>query len=174
MKQPSKSGYVRPSILPARVPRPPRLDGTYGRRMCQEPFGAPATLCQIPTAFPTSPGSAWDRWQWTSSSTRLPRWPKPISPRGSIHQAYGLQEGEGHPFNLGLLVCIPKKVDEHHPQHGAVYTAEGTRPLSIVDIANRILANAYRYRWQPTLAAWVSPEQRGFYPGAPSWPTSWT
>ena len=82
-----------------------------------------------------------------------------------IRQAYNLQEGEDHPFNLGLLVCIPKKVDEHHPQHGAIYTAEGTRPLSIVDTANRILANAYRYRWEPTLAAWVSPEQRGFLPG---------
>ena len=66
---------------------------------------------------------------------------------------------------MGLLACIPKKVDEHHPQHGAVYTAEGTRPLSIVDTANRILASACRYRWEPTLAAWVSPEQRGFLPG---------
>ena len=66
------------------------------------------------------------------------------------------------------IVCVPKKVDERHPQHGKVYTAAGTRPLSIVDTANRILANAYRYRWEPTLAAWVSPEQRGFLPGRSS------
>ena len=82
-----------------------------------------------------------------------------------IREAYRLSEGEDHPFNLGILVCIPKKVVEEHPEHGPVFTAGGTRPLSIVDTANRILANAYRYRWEPPLAAWVSPEQRGFLPG---------
>jgi hypothetical protein len=82
-----------------------------------------------------------------------------------IREAYGAQAGEDHPFNLGLLVCIPKKPVANHPEHGEVYSAATTRPLAIVDTANRVLANAYRYRWEPTLAAWVSPEQRGFLPG---------
>ena len=81
-----------------------------------------------------------------------------------IREAYQVEPGEDHPFNLGLLVCIPKKSCEQDPMHGDVYNAAGTRPLAIVDTANRILANAYRYRWEPTLAARVSKEQRGFLP----------
>ena len=67
-----------------------------------------------------------------------------------------------------IYVCIqyiPKKPVAHHHDIGDVYAPEGTRPLSIVDTSNRILANAFRHRWEPQLAQWISPAQRGFLPG---------
>ena len=82
-----------------------------------------------------------------------------------IRAACGFFPHEPHPFNLGTLVCLPKKAVAHHGQHGEVYTPEGTRPLSIVDTANRILANSFRHRWEPLLSRWISPQQRGFLPG---------
>ena len=86
MRLPSRHGYVRPFIHPTHARQPTRHDGTYARRMWQELFGAPATLCRDPIAFPTLLGSAWDRWRWTFSSGRLPRWPEPISPSGSVRR----------------------------------------------------------------------------------------
>ena len=64
-----------------------------------------------------------------------------------VREAYGLFPEESHPFNLGTLVCLPKKPVAHHQGVGDVYTPETTRPLSIVDTSNRILANAFRHRW---------------------------
>ncbi|CAK0898422.1 unnamed protein product [Prorocentrum cordatum] len=69
-----------------------------------------------------------------------------------------------HSFNLGLLCCVPKKAVELHPTFGEVYTAEGTRPLSLVDTSNRIMAGAYKQRWEGPLGQWVSSVQRGFLP----------
>ena len=82
-----------------------------------------------------------------------------------VREAYDLQPQQPHPFNLGTLVCLPKKAVAHHDELGDVFTPEGTRPLSIVDTANRLLANAFRRRWEPILARWISPEQQGFLPG---------
>ena len=48
-----------------------------------------------------------------------------------MRQAYGLEPHEPHPFNLGTLVCLPKKAVAHHHELGEVYSAENTRPLSI-------------------------------------------
>ena len=45
------------------------------------------------------------------------------------------------------------------------FLAEETRPLSIGNTANRLLASAYRLRWEPLLAPRISPYQRGFLPG---------
>ena len=82
-----------------------------------------------------------------------------------VRGAYGLAPGDPHPFNLGTLVCLPKKAVAHHHEHGEVYSAENTRPLSIVDTSNRIIANSFRHKWEPRLARWICPEQRGFLPG---------
>ena len=69
---------------------------------------------------------------------------------------------DGHNFNLGLLICLGKKPHSEHPEHGQVYRPESTRPLSIVNTDNRLLANAARLRWEPLLNPWVSPQQQGF------------
>ena len=76
-----------------------------------------------------------------------------------------LAETGEHPFNLGILCCIPKKPALVHAEHGEVFDPEGTRPLCIVDVSNRIVAAAYKRRWESALGAWVSLEQRGFIPG---------
>ena len=69
---------------------------------------------------------------------------------------------EGHDFNLGLLICLGKKPHSEHPEYGQVYRAESTRPLSIVNTDNRLIANAARLRWERLLNPWVSPQQQGF------------
>ena len=69
---------------------------------------------------------------------------------------------EGHGFNLGLLICLGKKAHSQDPVHGAVFHAANTRPLSIVNTDNRILANAARLRWERILNPWISPQQQGF------------
>ena len=73
-----------------------------------------------------------------------------------LEEAYWDEEGCN--FNLGLLACISKqttgKLDD-----GTPYTApEDTRPISMVDTANRLLANAARIRWEQHLARWISAE----------------
>ena len=71
----------------------------------------------------------------------------------------------GHNYNLGNLVCLAKKpagCDEHV---GEFYTPADTRPLSIVNCDNRIVANTARVRWETHLQDWVLNHQQGFLPG---------
>ena len=68
-------------------------------------------------------------------------------------------------FNLGLLFCIPKQASGTTEGGEDFFRPEDTRPLSVVDCSNRILANAARLRWEAALAEWIAPEQRGFLPG---------
>ena len=58
---------------------------------------------------------------------------------------------EGHSFNLGLLICLGKKPHSEHPDYGQVFRPGSTRPLSIVNTDNRLLANAARLRWERLL-----------------------
>ena len=57
----------------------------------------------------------------------------------------------GHDFNLGLLVCLGKKPESHDDIHGDIYTPDSTRPLSIVNTDNRIIANAAKHCWEPII-----------------------
>ena len=41
----------------------------------------------------------------------------------------------------------------------------GTRPISIVNTDNRLIANVYRFRLEPILDNIISPQQQGFLPG---------
>ena len=69
---------------------------------------------------------------------------------------------EGHNFNLGLLICLGKKPHSEHPEFGQIYRPGSTRPLSIVNTDNRLIANAARLRWERLLNPWISPQQQGF------------
>jgi len=71
-------------------------------------------------------------------------------------------DNTGHDFNLGLLVCLGKKPDSHDDTLGDIYSPGSTRPLSIVNTDNRIIANAAKHRWEPIINEWVSPAQQGF------------
>ena len=70
-----------------------------------------------------------------------------------------------HDFNLGLLCCLPKKAAGVHDQFGEFYTPADTRPLSIVNTDNRIIASALRLAWEPIFYDWVSKAQIDFLKG---------
>ena len=71
----------------------------------------------------------------------------------------------GSYFNGGLLCCLPKASAGEDEAEGTFYEPSGTRPLTIVNTDNRIIASAYRLRWEPILEPWVSPQQQGFLRG---------
>ena len=83
-----------------------------------------------------------------------------------LQAAYHDELVEGlHGYNLGKLVCLPKKasgVDEHGLEY---YAPEDTRPLTLVNCDNRIIANATRLQWEVHLQPWVLQHQQGFLRG---------
>jgi len=81
-------------------------------------------------------------------------------------EAYSDRSPEGlHEFNLSLLCCLPKKPHGAMPEGGFFYREEDTRPLSLVNVDNRIIANAARIVWEPILANYISKMQQGFLKG---------
>ena len=72
---------------------------------------------------------------------------------------------DDHEFNLGILCCLPKKASGNDPTVGDYHAAENTRPLSIVNTDNRLIANAYRLKWEPVFNTWISQYQQGFLQG---------
>ena len=65
-------------------------------------------------------------------------------------------------FNQAFLCCSPKKPSGTDPTQGEFYDAKNTRPLSLVNTDNRLIANAYRLVVEPIAGDWVSQMQRGF------------
>ena len=55
----------------------------------------------------------------------------------------GLLADIPHEFNHSNLFFLPKKAEYTHPVYGEVFTCENTRPLSVVDTSNRLLALAF-------------------------------
>ena len=74
------------------------------------------------------------------------------------------QEGE-HNYNTSTLVCLPKEATGEDPGLGAYYAPGATRPLSIVNADNRIIASAMRVRWEEHLKLYVRERQQGFLKG---------
>ena len=68
-------------------------------------------------------------------------------------------------FNEALMVFLPKKASHTTADGTEVYAPENTRPLSIVNCDNRLMASAVRYRIEPILDKRISSHQRGFLPG---------
>jgi hypothetical protein len=83
--------------------------------------------------------------------------------RTLLDEAY--PEQQGHEFNLGILCCLPKTKSGEDEDLGDYYEASSTRPLSLVNTDNRIIASAARLCWEPFFNAWVSDVQRGFLKG---------
>ena len=65
---------------------------------------------------------------------------------GRANTADSSDEG-GHDFNLGILYCLPPKLEGIDADLGEYYEAVATRPLSLVNTDNQLLANAARIRW---------------------------
>ena len=68
-------------------------------------------------------------------------------------------------FNLSFLCCLPKKPTGIQDGIGAYYDATQTRPLSLVNTDNRLIANAYRSVLEPLADKVVSFAQQGFIRG---------
>jgi exonuclease III len=81
---------------------------------------------------------------------------------GALDASYG--DEEACHFNLGLLCCLPKKPTGSTQDGEPAFLPSDTRPLAIVDTANRLIANAARLRWEKLLVSWIHPAQRGFLP----------
>ena len=65
-------------------------------------------------------------------------------------------------FNESLLLLLPKSSDEALADGTAVFTPEQTRPLSITNTANRLIAAAVRIAIEDVISTLVTSEQRGF------------
>jgi len=68
-------------------------------------------------------------------------------------------------FNASFLCCLPKKPVSFDARLGDVYSGETTRPLSIVNTDNRLIAGSFRLTLEPIFSSWVSSPQRGFIRG---------
>ena len=68
-------------------------------------------------------------------------------------------------FNRAFLFCLPKKPSGQDPVHGDFYAPQNTRPLSLVDTVNRLIANSYRKVLEPLTNQLVSDMQQGFLKG---------
>jgi len=81
-------------------------------------------------------------------------------------EAYrGEAEEHQHNFNLSTLVCLPKDHTGEDPTMGKYYVPKSTRPLSIVNADNRLIASAMRIRWELQLSLYVKDRQQGFVKG---------
>jgi len=85
---------------------------------------------------------------------------------GELVAAYeGLSPEQTHDFNVSILCLLPKKPTGVDESFGTYYHPKDTRPLSISNVDNRLLASAARLAWEPVLERWVSKFQRGFLKG---------
>ena len=77
----------------------------------------------------------------------------------------GMSPEQSHEFNLSILCLLPKKPTGVDETLGTYFHPKDTRPLSISNVDNRLLASAARVAWEPILERWVSKCQRGFLKG---------
>ena len=84
---------------------------------------------------------------------------------GSLFFLSEQEVAEAYPlFNEAFLTCLGKKPSFTIGSEN-VFEVSATRPLSVVNTDNRILANALRLTITPKAETWVSPQQRGFISG---------
>ena len=77
----------------------------------------------------------------------------------------GLSSERSHDFNVSILCLLPKKITGQDVEMGSYFHPNDTRPLSVSNVDNRLLASAARIAWEPILEKWVSEAQRGFLKG---------
>ena len=77
----------------------------------------------------------------------------------------GASQEQTHDFNASILCLLAKKPTGVEDSVGAYFHPKDTRPLSICNVDNRLLASAARLAWEPILERWVSKYQRGFLKG---------
>ena len=65
-------------------------------------------------------------------------------------------------YKHAFLCCLPKKPSGRDSSDNDYFDAECTRPLSVVNTDNRIVASAYKQMLEPIANSWVSSMQQGF------------
>ena len=65
-------------------------------------------------------------------------------------------------FNMAMLVCIPKAADGLLKDSTPYYPPAGTRPISIVDASNRILASIFCVMLEKQIGHRIEKAQKGF------------
>jgi hypothetical protein len=78
---------------------------------------------------------------------------------------YDGRETPDDSFNNAYLVCLPKAATGCGSDGVPYFVPSSTRPLSIVDASNRILASIFRIGLERATKDWVSHYQQGFVPG---------
>lgn len=68
-------------------------------------------------------------------------------------------------FNYAFLICLPKSASSRLPDNTDVYEPSCTRPLSVVDATNRVVASILLRALEKRVTDWISPAQRGFLKG---------
>lgn len=68
-------------------------------------------------------------------------------------------------FNAAFLCCLPKTASHQDELGRDCYRAAETRPLAIANTDNRLIASAYRLRWEPLIEPRIDSSQRGFLRG---------
>ena len=68
-------------------------------------------------------------------------------------------------FNHAFLTCLPKKASGYDDDGRAYFEPGATRPLSVVNTDNRLIASAYKKVIEPLANEWVSSMQQGFLEG---------
>ena len=65
-------------------------------------------------------------------------------------------------WNIGYLVCLPKRTASQDPVAGAYHSAENTRPISILICKTRSIAAAVRQACEPVINPTIHSSQTGF------------
>ncbi len=63
---------------------------------------------------------------------------------------------------MNTLVCPPNAPTGGDEQLGTYYHPKPTRPISIVNADNRIIASVMRWRWEEHLDKYIGQHQQGF------------
>ena len=93
---------------------------------------------------------------------------KNLAPAIFLRVVNGMLDGQttfDEAFNHAFLCCIPKSSDEQDDTGTPVYTAGSTRPISIVDAANRIIAAILCVALERNVGSRISDMQKGFLHG---------
>ncbi len=54
------------------------------------------------------------------------------------------EEEGANGLNLGILCCVPKGEGDRNEQNGRIFTPSQIRPLSLIDVTNRLNALSYK------------------------------
>jgi hypothetical protein len=93
---------------------------------------------------------------------------KKLAPAIFLRVVIGMFDGQttfDEAFNHAFLCCKPKSSDERNDNGTPVYIASNTRPISIVDASNRIIAAILCVALERCVGSRIADIQKGFLHG---------